>query len=323
MKHFFCLFSLCCVMMSCGESAETVYKPQSSGNINSVLVVTTNEMWESSVGAAIRSHITPAVYGLPQDEPQFNLQQVPPPVFSDFVKKNRTVLKIEFGTPSETKYYKDPYAKPQRMVVVKGQNITEVIEQLSINAERIIEVFKFEELKEKQRRIQKSLFRSESIQEQLQLKIQFPSAYRTAVNDNDFYWIRRDIKTGSVNLMLYTLPLETLSFEDPNLIQQIIGIRDSISKKYIPGQIDGTYMTTEDAYTPFMKATQISKNKAFETRSLWQVEGAFMSGPFVNYIIEDRQRGRYVVAEGFVFAPSEGKRDYIFELEAIIRSIQL
>ena len=46
-----------------------------------------------------------------------------------------------------------------------------------------------------------------------------------------------------------------------------------------------------------------------------------MSGPFINYWIQDTLNNRYLVAEGFVFAPSVQKRDYVFELEAIIQSI--
>ena len=48
-----------------------------------------------------------------------------------------------------------------------------------------------------------------------------------------------------------------------------------------------------------------------------------MSGPFINYWIEDKANNRYLIVEGFVFAPSVGKRDYVFELEAIIRSITI
>ena len=46
-----------------------------------------------------------------------------------------------------------------------------------------------------------------------------------------------------------------------------------------------------------------------------------MSGPFINYWIEDEVNNRFLVAEGFVFAPSVEKRAYVFELEAIIQSI--
>ncbi|HEY5688178.1 MAG TPA: DUF4837 family protein, partial [Yeosuana sp.] len=32
---------------------------------------------------------------------------------------------------------------------------------------------------------------------------------------------------------------------------------------------------------------------------------------------------RYVIIEGYVFAPSVEKRDYVFELESIIRSVKI
>ena len=46
-----------------------------------------------------------------------------------------------------------------------------------------------------------------------------------------------------------------------------------------------------------------------------------MSGPFVNYAFLDKKNKRLFVAEGFVYAPSESKRDYMFELETVIRSV--
>ena len=66
-----------------------------SGKINNVSVVVDNDMWDGSVGEAIRGVLATPVDGLPQDEPMFNMNQIPPSVFSGFVTKNRTVLKIE------------------------------------------------------------------------------------------------------------------------------------------------------------------------------------------------------------------------------------
>ena len=48
-----------------------------------------------------------------------------------------------------------------------------------------------------------------------------------------------------------------------------------------------------------------------------------MGGPFINYAIEDKINNRYLVAEGYVYAPSLDKRQNIFELEAIIKSIKI
>jgi hypothetical protein len=47
-----------------------------------------------------------------------------------------------------------------------------------------------------------------------------------------------------------------------------------------------------------------------------------MSGPFINYSIIDRVNRRVVVLEGFCYDPSKEKRDLMFELEAIMKSVE-
>ncbi len=298
------------------------YKPASSGNINNLLVVTENDLWNGRVGNAIRDYIGDEIYGLPQVEPHFDFNQVPNAVFSDFVRRNRIVLKVRTAADSSVKYYNDPYASPQKMVVISGPNRDAQIELIKQNSGSIVSALKDVEFSERQRRINKSLFNSKPIQDALNISIKFPSAYRIAKAEDQFFWIRRDTKTGSLNLLLYSLPLR--GFESTESFSEyIISTRDSIAQQHIPGPTDGNYMRTEMAYTPHFTETTMSGVSALETRSLWKVEGAFMSGPFVNYCLKDETNGRFLVAEGFVYAPSQKKRDYMFELETMIRSISL
>ena len=135
-----CLFFLLSACENVND--KTVYKPQSSGNINDLLVVIDNELWESPVGESIRSTIGAPLYGLPQDEPQFKLRQIPLSVFSGFVKNTRLVLKVVKGVEATTKFYKDPYASPQRMVLVTGMTNQEITEQFTANQEKITSAFK-------------------------------------------------------------------------------------------------------------------------------------------------------------------------------------
>ncbi|WP_412987461.1 DUF4837 family protein [Pontimicrobium sp. IMCC45349] len=294
----------------------------SSGNINSLSVVIDNDLWEGEIGESIRNTIGAPLYGLPQDEPQFSLKQMPTVVFTDFATKNRTILKVVKGKDADTKFFENAYAKPQKMAVVYGQTNQEIIDQINTNAAKIISAFKTEEIKEKQRRIRKSLNKNNNIEDVLGLTIQFPSAYRVAKEDGKFFWLRRDIKTGTINLMLYEMPLDAISKGDET-INDIIKIRDSIGQAHIPGPLDGSYMITEDAYTPFIGSSILDNKPTYVTRSVWEVKKAFMSGPFINYAIEDKINNRYIIAEGFVFAPSVEKRDYVFELESIIKSLKI
>ncbi len=294
----------------------------SSGNINSLSVVADNNLWASRIGDEIRDVFSAEVIGLPQQEPLFTMRQIPPMVFTDFATKNRTVLKIERDSFADTKILKNVYATPQTVVVISGNSAKEIVDEIKKNAERIISTFKSTEIKEQQRRMGKSLFEDKSIENALGLTINMSSAYRIAKQDENFFWLRRDIKNGDANLMIYQTSLDAVS-DGENAINDIIKMRDSIGKIHIPGPIEGSYMITEEAYTPFLNTTIIDNKPAFETKSTWEVKDAFMAGPFVNYAVKDEVNNRLIVLEGSVFAPSTAKRDYIFELEAIIRSLKI
>lgn len=324
MKKSFLITLLLALIFSCGDDKSKNKKilSDSSGNINNISVVVDNDMWSGSVGESIRSILATTVDGLPQDEPMFSMNQIPPSVFSGFVTKNRTILKIEVHDKAAFAVFDDVYAKPQKVVVVSGPSKEAITNEITSNASKIINAFKSEELKEKQRRINLSLHNDKSIEDKLGVSIKFPTAYRVAKEDNKFFWIRKDIKIGSMNLMLYELPYEVVKRSD-SVVNTIIKIRDSIGEKYIPGPVEGSYMITENAYTPFHFETTLDKKPALETKGLWDVKNAFMSGPFINYTIEDKENKRWLVIEGFVFAPSVEKRDYMFELEAIISSVKI
>jgi len=247
---------------------------------------------------------------------------MPGSVFTGFATKSRTVLKIEKGNPANTLILSDKFAQPQTVVVVSGTTNEEIINEINTNSAKIIAAFKKIELAEKQRRIKKSLFNDKDIQSQMGLSLRFPTAYRIAKNEDGFFWLRRDIETGTVDIMLYESPLSSIRKGDSTVVD-IVRLRDSVGKINIEGPVDGSFMATEDKYTPFISETIIDNKPAFETRGLWDVKNAFMSGPFINYAIEDKVNNRMVIVEGYVFAPSVAKRDYMFELEAIIKSISI
>ena len=327
MQKFLLVTGILLLAFSCkdGASKDESFLLDATGKINDVSVVVDNELWSGNVGEAIRYVLTIPVFGLPQDEPSFNINQIPPQVFSGFVTKNRTVLKIETGKAPAISFDTNVYAKPQRVITVSGNTNLEIIELINENASQIINTFRDIELSHKQQQIRKALFKTEAIQDQLKLDIDFTTAYSIRVNDNNgFFWIRRDIETGFLCLLLYQLPHDAIKRNDSTgIINQIIKIRDSIGEKHIMGPVEGSYMNTENAYTPFNTEIVLDNKPTLETKGMWDVENAVMAGPFINYAIEDKKNNRWVIAEGFAFAPGVEKRDFVFELEAIIKSIKI
>ncbi|WP_298340741.1 DUF4837 family protein [uncultured Algibacter sp.] len=324
MRNFLFSVLVLTLITSCGDKKKSNEKflPDASGAINNVSVVTENDLWDGRVGEAIRDVLAKPIYGLPQDEPTFTISQIPPAVFSGFVTKNRTVLKIETGKEKGMFIKDDVYAKPQKVIVLTGQSREDIISVLKANGSKIVDTFRNEELNERMRQMSKSPHSFTSIKEKLGLTIQFASIYRMAKETEDFFWIRKDITTGTSNLMIYELPYDAIKKND-SMVNQIIKIRDSIGKKYIDGPVEDSYLQTQNAYTPFHGETIIDNKPTLETKGIWSVKNAFMGGPFINYAIEDKINKRWIVVEGFAFAPSVEKRNYMLELEAIIRSVRI
>lgn len=311
-------------LFSCGNDSGNAsdVKPLSSGKLNSISVVADIDLWEGASGSAVRETVGGVLYGLPQDEPMFDLHYIPQKVFSGFTRKNRTVLRLLKSDSTAVTVFNDVYAKPQTLVEVSGPTDQAISEQLNLKKNLILKAFQESEVTEKQRQIGKSLNKDKSIKKNLGLAFNFPSAYRIASVDNSFVWVRRDIESGSVNFMIFELDKNRINLNAP-MLEQIIAIRDSVGEIHIPGPVEGSYMITERTYVPQLKMIEIDGHRAYETRSTWELANAFMAGPFVNYTIYDDKHSRWIVAEGFVLAPSKEKRDYILELEAILKSIKI
>ena len=329
---FFSVLALL-VLMSCGDKKPNQkFLPDASGAMNNVSVVTENDLWEGRIGEAIRSILAKPIYGLPQDEPMFTISQIPTSVFSGFVTKNRTVLKIETGKEEGFTITDDVYARPQKVIVVSGKTKEAIINVIKENESKIIETFRNAELTERQRQMSKSPHSFTSIKEKLGLTIQFASIYELAKETDNFFWFRKDITTGHSHIMIYELPFDAIKRND-STVNQIIKIRDSIGKSYFKGRLDGTvnadgktvssFMITEDAYTPFHAETILDNKPAFETKGLWELTNDFMGGSFINYTVEDKVNKRWIGIEGFVFAPSVEKRNYMLELESLIKSLKI
>ncbi|WP_027126252.1 DUF4837 family protein [Gelidibacter mesophilus] len=322
MKTIYAIALSLILFTSCNNGKDQRIIPESNGNLNTLLVVVDNLLWDDSVGETIRDVVAAPVPALNQEEPLFSLNQMPPMVFNGFATKSRIILKIEKGGEPGTTIKNDVYARPQTVVVISGKTDQEIKDQLEDNSDKIIAAFKKEELKENQRRINISLKDDTALEETLGVKLNFQTAYRIAKQDKDFFWIRKDIPTGTMDIMIYEVPLNAIKKGDSTIVD-IVRMRDSIGEVHIPGPVEGSYMITEEAYTPYLYNTTIDGKPAFETKGIWDVKNAFMSGPFINYAIEDKANNRYVVIEGYVFAPSVEKRNNIFELEAIIKSIKI
>lgn len=316
-------FFILILLASCQDKPSKKYKPASLGAINTLAVVMDNTLWEGPVGDEVREHFAAPVLGLTWDEPILNLEHMPPSVFRGTTRHRRAVLFVGRDSVEGAQIQDDLYAAPQKVAVIKGATDSTLISSIEASADQIIEAIKKMELKESQKRFLRSLSKESVLGEKFGISLRLPSVYEVGKEEDNFVWIDREIQKGSMNIIVYEMPAD--SFEsDSTFVQDIVQMRDSIGKKYIPGpDVPGktTYMGTEKAFAPYVFPAEVAGMKAVEVRGIWEVVNYPMAGPFLTYIINDSERNRKLVLEGFTFAPATNKRDYMFELEAILKTV--
>lgn len=325
MKKIIVSFFIATFLFSCTKSE--IILPRSVGTFNKVLVVANNSSWDGVVGNEIRESFGKLMVGLPQPERTLSVGQVTPRGFNYMMQSNRNILITEIGDKEVVNYIYDRYASPQTVVYVSAKDEEGIAEMIKKHRQKIIKTFKDSDIKLLQnvfarKKVDDSKYKT---LQNLNISLTIPEEFRTVDDTGDFLWLRQHLKsgiargTGTNNILVYSLPLTN----NEMIADSIISMRNAIGEKYIPGAKEGMYMITEAAYTPFTVATEILGNKAYETRGKWEVKNDFMAGPFLNYAIVDKKNNRLLVIEGFTYAPSVEKREFIFELEAIAKTVQI
>ncbi|PQJ75270.1 DUF4837 family protein [Polaribacter gangjinensis] len=325
MKNFLFIAITSFLLISCTGNDKYVLK-DSIGSLNKVMVVAKVSDWTSDIGQEIRTSFGELMVGLPQPEPILTLSQVAPSGFSAMMKAHRNLLIISESDNEGFSVRKNVFAQPQTIVYVQGKNDETIIKLLQKHKNDIKEIFIDADVKFTQAVFEKDKLAENQFKtiKNLGISLTIPTSYKLVDDTGEFLWLRQHLlsgiaKTGSNNILVYSIPLENEQIVSEN----IVAVRDSIGKKYIPGSFEGMYMITEAAYTPFIFDATIDGKKAYETRGKWEVKDDFMAGPFLNYSIIDKKNNRVVVFEGFTYAPSVNKRAFVFELEAIAKSIKI
>jgi len=308
------------LLTSCGKS-DTVTLVSSTGRINHVLIVMNDEDWQGKVGDELKKIIGEPVKGLPQEENQFSINQVDPYTFNSLFKRNRNILFV--GLDQEENFYtnKNVHASPQTTLTILSKDKDALIVNIPFHASEIVDIFKKNDLALYQKKVTKDFHDPATIEtlNNLGISMKIPFDYKMVEDSGQFLWYRNTFERGLLNIIAYEVPV----FDESYTKESLLSFRDSIGKSYIPGQFENTYMRTEPQFTPIYKEVEFNNVKALESRGLWFVEGDFMGGPFISYTIEDKENERLIVVEGFSYSPSSKKRDVVFELEAILKTLKL
>lgn len=323
MKQFAFLFIVALSFISCKESAEEAKAvlSESNGKINNVSIIIDDNLWNGEIGDSIRKKFAAPVDGLPQEEPLFTLNQYPTKVFEGFVRKSRNIIIVKKGKEAGFASNTNKYAKPQNVFFISGTDTEDVLTLLEQKSAEIIKTIKASEIIENQVRMKKSLISDAKVQKMFGVSLKIGFGYKYDMVKDKFIWLRKEFTSGYNSVLIYEVPINTIE-KDTNIIANITAMRDEIGKANIHGTLPNTWMITEAAYAPYLFDVTVAGKKTFLTKGTWELKNDFMAGPFVNYAIKDAKNNRYLILEGFTYNPSKSKRDWVFELEAIIQTVK-
>lgn len=352
LKIGFWLLVISYFLSSCASERDPNYKPPLSGAIgktSEIIVVADKTTWEGPVGDTLRYYFGSAYLILPQPEAIFDLRHFTINDLKD--DKNRRqlrtylvlgnlsvedsptteMLKRDLGPEKVSKAKADKrfhtvighnkWAMGQMITYIFGNtdedlmnNIRESFPTVSKRVQKFdeIQVDSWTYFKGRNGAIEKE------IKKNLDVNIKIPEPYFTAIAEENTFWLRQETNDVSYNIFVHKLPYVS---REQFSQKGIKAIRDTLGKKYVTSDIENSYMRTNDVDLPmFVQTMEINGHFAVEARGIWDMVNDFMGGPFVSYLLHNKETDELIYVEGFVHAPSTTKRKHMQSLEHVIRT---
>jgi len=324
MKKLFIFLSITTIIFASCDNDPAKLLPNVSGKAGEVILVIEPNQWSSESGEEFRKKLSQQQPALPQQEPIFDLIHIPYKAFTNIFRTHRNIIiaKIdkEVHEPKMV-VQKNVWAKPQLVINViapDDSSLTAVMkEKGDILVERVLrkEIERYAKNYKKYEHIEIA----DALEKKFGIRLTMPKGYTLDVDTTDFVWIESRGRSDAVQGIL------VYSYDKPEVdltTAFIFAKRNQFTKRFVPGAIKNSYMTTEDQMVPYRREMKINDINVIELRNLWKIENDFMGGPFVSFTFIDEEKNKVINVDGFVYAPQFDKRDHLRQLEAILSSVQ-
>lgn len=311
------------IIISCND--QTNIRKKITGKAGELVVVVPDATWEGPTGKRFREIMAQPQLGLPQDEPIFDLIQVPQSAFGEIFRTSRNIVRIKISTTvdsSRVQFRKDVWAWPQAVVDINAQSTEDFNDLLKKYSDRIVGFM----LRAERDRLQMNYKNYHDkaarniLKKQFNINLNMPPGFKVTEQAEDFAWVRYETPDISQGIIIHTYPY---SSDSTFTVDYLLNKRDSVLKENVPGPSEGSYMTTEHQIPPVFNVFEFKNNYAAELRGLWRVEGDYMGGPYINLSVLDAANNRIIMLDGYVYAPRFDKRNLLRQVEAMMYSLEL
>lgn len=308
-------------IQSCSDSGDsrTSFLPNVGGSSGEVVVVIDKVKWDGEAGKKLREILEAPIPELPQAEPVFDLVNVSPGGFGDLYITHRNVVIVETGPGKKAivTYNLNVYAKSQLVITIEGETDDDIIELLKTQGQKIIDKIN---ITERDRLISyyKGSLNSVNFTTLLnthKLILWVPSNYALDVNEKGFVWLSYETPLTTQSILVHYFDYNGENYFNEDSIRTIL---NNMTRTKVKGPVDGSWMTIEERLPVNYSTFRFRDRNYAMLKGLWTLENGFMGGPFVTLVTKDEVNNRFVMLDGFVYAPNDDKRELLRQVESIL-----
>ena len=325
-KIFFlsCIIIAVLLLASCKKnSVKFTIDNFSNGKAGEVILVIDNKYISDNAVNYIQKFLSQPQPALNQTEPMFNVLRFENKDFSAHFQRHRSIIHFDINPNFASNTFNIDYnvwTQPQVHIYFRGNDMDSLMSLFIQHEDEILNTIYDNDLKRVQYYSAKNNdpYIEKKIKEKFGITITIPNTYTVAREEDDFIWLRFKTVRNDRFIIVYKTSGNDISKRG------LIEARNAKTQAYIPGAIDGAFPVVSEiyGYPLYNDNVNVGNITGAELRGLWECVGDNMGGPLYNFSFLDKTGQNVISIDGFVYAPQEDKRDYLREVEAIVKSVK-
>jgi hypothetical protein len=323
--YFNCLLFATFILFSCKKSGVRGIKVDnfSNGKAGEVILVLDQKYATEEAKNHIIEVLTQPQPALNQIEPMFDLLHFDNKDFTNHFQRHRSIVQFDINpnfASNTLSIDADVWSRPQVHIYFKGNSMDSLLMLFKQHEDEIINALYNSDLKRVQYFISTTndAFIEKKIFEQFGIQMTIPNTYTIAREEDDFMWLRFRTTRNDRFIIIYRTLGNDLSR------RALIDARNAMTQAYIPGAVLGAYPIVAEVYQfpLYNDNVKVGSRVGAELRGLWESVNDKMGGPFYEFSFVDKTGENVISIGGFVYAPEEEKRNYLRDVEAIVKTVR-
>lgn len=318
------IITLLVIGVGCDQRSTPTFKSNnfSNGKAGEMILAIDTAYWTPAAIKTIYSVIQRPQPAINQIQPMFDVLLCSNRDLTASFMRHRNIVQFDYNRDYGRNQYeikRNPYSSPQIQVVLRGNNQDSCLALFLAHQEEILQAMYDNDIARQQnahRNLNNPVL-EKKIKEKFGISMTIPESYMVGREEEDFLWLLCRTPKNDRCVMIYKSPAYKLTLEN------IVAERNRLTKAYIQGAVQGAYPIVADLEgLPLAKEYKLHYHEGMELRGLWASVRDKMGGPFYSFTMLTPDQTSCLTIDGFVYAPQEEKRDYLREVEAIVKSIK-